>query len=145
MASYTVSTEIHAPPEVVYDYVADLARHGDWSSDPLEVVPVAGDLWRSTARSKGKTIDAELQVLERHPPERFVFDAVDLTGRWRHTFTFKPVTGGTHVTRAIDGSLSGSQLFLYWLVVLPIKKPNAARAVRRLKEVVEHFLRTGEP
>lgn len=137
MPSYAASARINAAPDTVFTLVADIARHGEWSADRLEVIPLTDDTWRSTSRSKGKTITAEIHVIERRAPKRLVFDAEDLTGRWRHTFTFTPTDSGTQVTRRISGSLSASQLLLYRLVVLPIKKPNAARALARLKALVE--------
>jgi len=137
MPSYTSSIEIAAAPAVVFEYVADLTKHGEWSVDRLEVTALEGDRYHSLARSKGKDIQAELILIERTPPERLVFDAIDLTGRWRHTFTLEPNATGTRVQREIAGELSGAQLALFWLVLLPIKKPNAARALHRLKERIE--------
>lgn len=137
MPSYSAKIEIAAPQAAVYDLVAAVTRHGEWSADPLEIVALTDDTWRSTSRSKGKTITAEIHLVERQPPTRLVFDAVDLTGRWRHTFTFAPTGTGTTVTRRISGSLRTAQLLLYWLVVLPIKKPNAARALGRLRGMLE--------
>ena len=37
MPAYGVDIEIDAPPSVVFAYVADLTRHGEWSADPLEI------------------------------------------------------------------------------------------------------------
>jgi hypothetical protein len=135
--SYSVQILIEAPPEAVFDHVADLPAHGAWSTDALDIVATGDGVFRSSTRAKGKDITAELTVIERTPPTRFVFDAVDLTGRWRHTFTLTPANGGTMLRRDIAGSLGGAQLLLYWLVVLPIKKPNALRSLRTLKALVE--------
>jgi len=137
MWSYSATVDIAAPPEAVYIRVADIPTHGEWSADPLEIATIDDGHFRSTTTAKGKTITAELNVLERDPPHHFVFDATDLTGTWRHTFTITPTGGGSSVRREIAGELSGAQLLLYWLVVLPIKKPNAAKALRRLKELLE--------
>lgn len=137
MPSYRARVKIQAPPSAVYELVADPARHADWSADPIEIVPEGPDRFRSTVKAKGKTITAELAVIERAPPERFVLEATDLTGRWRHTFTLMPSPQGTTVERRISGSLSWAQLLLYWLVLLPIKKPSARRSLRLLKERLE--------
>ncbi len=135
--SYSASIDVAAPADAVYAYVADLTRHGEWSADPLEISASGEGRFRSATRSKGKEITAELSVVEQRAPERFSFEAVDLTGRWRHDFAFEPSAAGTRVTRRISGSLSGAQLALYWLVLLPVKKPNAKRALQRLKERME--------
>lgn len=137
MPAYSASIHVDAPPDVVYARVADLTSHGTWSADPLEIIQLGDGTFRSTTRAKGKEITAELTVVDRVPPQRFVFDAADLTGRWRHTFTLSPVGGGTRVRREISGSLSGAQLVLYWIVLVPIKKPAASRALARLKQSIE--------
>ncbi len=137
MPTYTARVHIDAPPEVVYARVADLATHGDWSTDPLRIEPTGEARFRSTTRAKGKDVTSDLTIVDAVPPARFVFDAEDLTGRWRHTFTLSPSANGTTLTRTTAGTLSGAQLLLYWVVLLPIKKPNAARALRRLKALIE--------
>jgi uncharacterized protein YndB with AHSA1/START domain len=137
MPAYRATVAINAGPQRVYEVVADLARHGEWSADPLEITPAGEDRFRSQATSKGKKIAAEVTVVERVPNERLVFEVSDVTGRWVHRFTFAPEGGGTRVVREISGKLSGGQLVLFWLVLLPIKKPNARRALERLKERLE--------
>lgn len=136
MPSYRASLYIQASPERVYEAIADVERHGEWSADPLTITRTGPDTLRSSV-VKGKPITADLTIVERKPPERFSFDAVDLTGHWNHTFTLTPVGTGTRVTREISGALSGMQLLLFWIVLLPIKKPNAQRALERLRQRLE--------
>ncbi len=136
MPAYSTTIQIEARPDAVYERVADLATHGTWSADELEVVASGPDRFHSTV-TKGKTIEADISVIERVPPARFVFDVADATGAWRHTFTITPSGAGSSVTREIAGELKGAQLVLYWLVLYPIKKPNARRAMERLKAVLE--------
>jgi hypothetical protein len=137
LPAYRVSTDIAATPEAVYARIADLAGHGQWSNDPLEIERRSDDEFASTAQSKGKTITATLRVTERHPPERFAFEVVDLTGRWVNRFTLVKTSSGTRIEREISGDLSGAQLLLFWLVLYPIKKPNARRSLVKLKALVE--------
>jgi len=137
MPTYSATILINATPPTVFSRIADIVRHGDWSSDPLEITATGADTFRSSTRSKGKAIDAELTIVERDEPKRLAFDATDLTGSWRHTFTLTPSGDATNVRRTISGRLSGAQLALFWLVLLPVKKPNAVRALRKLKAIVE--------
>jgi len=137
MPRYRASVTIDAPQQRVYDHVADVNRHGEWSADPLQIADVDADHFTSIASSKGKTITAVIEVTERRPPGRFAFRATDLTGSWEHRFTLTPDGAGTRIEREISGKLSGAQLVLFWLVLLPIKKPNARRALERLKQRVE--------
>jgi uncharacterized protein YndB with AHSA1/START domain len=144
MPAYAVSVQVDAPPDRVFAEVADLARHPAWAADPLTIEPLApgqpegvGARYRSVARSKGKTIVAELRVTAYEPPSRFAFTVVDLTGRYEHVFTLRPAAGGTLVERAVTAQLSLAQRLLFYAVLPLIKKPNTVAAMRRLKEQVE--------
>lgn len=137
MPTYRASVRIAAPPAQVHGHLADPLAHPAWSADPLEVTHVGGDRYRSSAVSRGREIAAELTLVEQVPPSRVVLDAEDATGRWRHTFAVEPVDGGSLVTREITGDLTLPQLALYWLVLLPIKRPSNQRSLERLKALVE--------
>lgn len=137
MPRYRASIEIDAPPQEVYEHLADPVAHEAWSADPIEVTHVGGDRYRSSVVAKGRQIEAELTVVEQVPPNRVVLDAVDATGSWRHTFTVERVGDGSRVTREISGDLSVAQLLLYWLVLLPIKRPSNQRSLERLRTLAE--------
>jgi hypothetical protein len=68
------SVDVKAPPATVFDYVADVSRHGEWGS--------ADDHMTATA-------------------ERLAFDAADSNSVFHHEFTFSPSSGGTHVERHV--------------------------------------------
>lgn len=137
MPTYRATTEIAAAPQDVYRHLADPLAHAAWSADPIDVTHVAGDRYRSAVVSRGRRIEAELTLVEQEPPSRVVLDAVDATGRWRHTFTIERAGDGSRVTREITGDLSLAQLLLYWLVLLPIKRPSNQRSLERLRALVE--------
>jgi uncharacterized protein YndB with AHSA1/START domain len=137
--TFTVVTEINASPADVFAYVADLTRHHEWAADPLEIVLVDGDggphsRYTSTAKSKGKTITAEITVTAVDPPRRFAFDVTDLTGRYEHVFNVAAAGGGSTVERRVTAfSLSPAQRALFYLVYPTVKRPNARRALARLQ------------
>lgn len=143
MPTYSVSTRVDASPGAVFAYVADLTRHGEWSADPLEIKAVTGDggegsEYESTAKSKGKTIAARLRVVESRSPSAFGFVVTDLTGEYDHRFSIKPDGKGTIVERRIATSnLSVPQRLLFYVVYPTVKRPNARRAMERLKEKLE--------
>jgi uncharacterized protein YndB with AHSA1/START domain len=135
--SYSAVVEIAAPPETVFARIADLEGHGEWSADPLEVTRIDDKTFRSVAQSKGKRVEATLEVVAHDPPRTFAFEATDLSGRWLNRFTVTPTAGGTRVVRSMGGRLTPAQLVLFWLVLFPVKRPNARRALERLKDLVE--------
>lgn len=142
-ASFAVKTWINAAPATVCAYVSDLTRHGEWSANALQIEaltpgpPAPGSRYRSTAIVNGITFNAELEVLELQPPERFVFAGHDATGRFEHVFTFRAVQGGTQVERRVNFDLSPRQWLMYWVLLLPVRLPAANRALNLLKARLE--------
>lgn len=106
-ARVSLGTSIKAPQEDVFGYVSDLARHGDWSSDPLRIEeasddPIAvGKEYRSVAEFRGSDVNGEIKVTEYQPPSRFAFLVKDSQGTHTHEFTFKPEGDGTRMERDI--------------------------------------------
>ncbi len=140
MGDFGSKVWIARPPEDVYDEVAHVERHGHWSADPLEVTEIVpGQSYSSTATSKGKTIEAQVQVTEAERPRRFAFTTQDMTGEYAHVFTFTPEADGTLVQRSITPTkLKLGQRLLFLAVVNAVKKPSAATTMTKLKERLEH-------
>lgn len=144
MPTYRVATTVATDWAAAFEAVADLPGHAAWAADPIEVVPVddtpvgPGKHYRSTATSKGKTFTADLVVTEYDAPRRFAFTATDATGCYQHTFTVSPADSGVRVEREISGELTPSQRLLFALVYLPVKRPNARKAMAKLKALLEH-------
>ena len=100
---HAVSTTIAAPPEVVYDLVADITRMGEWS-------PVAtgghydedGDWFTGTNAIGDYTWETRCRVDRAERGEAFVFVNHGVAGnhemvRWG--YTFRPTADGTEVTQ----------------------------------------------
>lgn len=102
--------EIGAPPEQVYDLVADLTRMGEWSPECYLVEWVGA--------STGPTVGAEFKGHNRLGPYRWSVAGKVVTAdpghefafttyvkerestRWR--YTFEPSAGGTTVTESYE-------------------------------------------
>ena len=143
--SLIVSTTINANPEVVFAYVADLTRHGEWSANQLTIEAVStspiriGSLYRSTAEVRRITISAELRVSQYLAPLRFGFDGQDLTGNFSHLFTFMPFNNGTKVVRQINFTLSLQQWLMFWVLYFPVRRPALKKSLRLLKQRLEQI------
>lgn len=135
--TYRATVEVAAPPDAVHDLVADVTRHPDWTDDPIEVEQAGTDRFRTAAVSRGRTITADVHVVEADTPGPVVLDVTDATGHWRHTFSITPTGQGCRVVRTISGDLSLPQALLYWLVLLPIKLPSNRRSLERLRALAE--------
>lgn len=108
-AKSSVATWVSVPPEKVFAYVADMARHREWALDEITVTPVSpgpvglGSRFRSVGRQLGKEWPSELEVTAYEPSDRFEFTA---TGGplpspdgdpHRHEFLLTPERGGTRL------------------------------------------------
>ena len=142
-ASFRTHVLIKAPQEGVFDYVSDLSRHGEWTSDPVEITVVEstpqkiGDRYRSIAQSHGVTFRSELVVTEYNPPVQFAFVGQDSTGRVEHRFTFHAHGEDTRVERRMQFDVNLVQWLAYLAVVYPARIPSARRTLQLLKTKLE--------
>ncbi len=142
-ASFRVSVLINVRPDKVFDYVSDLTRHGEWSSDPVQITALTsgkvrvGSRYRSTAQSHGVTFNTDLEVTEWNPPSQFGFQGEDATAKFSHLFTFRPYNDGTLVTRWIRFDATLIQWLAFLVVLYPVRIPSAKRTLQLLKEKME--------
>jgi len=106
-ASYSV--DVKAPQARVFDYVADVSRHGDWGSadDHMKAVaekpgpPAMGSRYSAEGMLNGKPNHSVVTITAIDAPKRVAFDAEDSNSVFHHEFTFSPANGGTHVERHV--------------------------------------------
>ena len=106
-ASYSV--DIKAPQQKVFDYVADVARHGEWGSeaDHMKVTadkpgpPAVGSRYRAEGMLNGKPNSSVVTTTALEAPNRIAFDAEDSNSNFHHEFVLTPAGGGTHVERHV--------------------------------------------
>jgi polyketide cyclase/dehydrase/lipid transport protein len=106
-ATYNVS--IKAPQSKVFDYVADVSRHGEWGSadDHMKASaekpgpPAMGARYKADGMLNGKPNQSVVTVTALDAPKRFAFDAQDANSVFHHEFIFSPSDGGTLVERRV--------------------------------------------
>jgi uncharacterized protein YndB with AHSA1/START domain len=108
MATFFLSFSIHVnvPPEVVFAYVADLARHGEWNPG-LTVTAVSegattiGSRFHSVGHIFGREIQDDLCVTQYQPPVRFAFFVKSGFGgeELSQEFMLQSKDSGTLITR----------------------------------------------
>ena len=107
----TWTIRVGAPRERVYEYVADVARHGEWASqaDAMTISadepgpPAVGKTYSAEGTLLGKRNPSRVTITALEPPSRVEFEYADSRGTGGHVFTFTPDDGGTLVTRQIFG------------------------------------------
>jgi hypothetical protein len=144
MTSYRSETLIEAPIEVVFDYVSDLRKHGEWAQHQLRIEPAAetktngaGAAFASTAHQMGLDTKNSLVITEVQWPLRFAFEAEGREGRFRHSFDLEPAGGGTRLTKAFE--------VLHWTLLAMMAAPvfawlgprNLRKDLQRIKARIE--------
>src|ERR1700704_1301246 len=106
-AAYDV--RIKAPQAKVFDYVADVSRHGEWGSEDDHMKasaekpapPAVGARYKAEGILNGKPNSSVVTITQRQPPNRLAFDAEDSNSVFHHEFVFSPSDGGTRVQRLV--------------------------------------------
>src|SRR6185503_1398995 len=105
---------VHAPLQIVFDYVSDLTRHPEWSGGELKIEAVksgpitVGKEYRSRGEvAIQKDRPNTVQVAKYEPPHKFGIVAKDPDfGRVLHIFTFAEQDGGVLITRTMTVNLN---------------------------------------
>lgn len=98
---------INAPPEAVFEYLADMPRHAEWAQHNLTVTPTSdgpvgvGSTFSSVGHQFGVQHETQ-SVIDYTPGKRFTFDASGSLGRARHSFDLEAADGGTRVTKSME-------------------------------------------
>jgi uncharacterized protein YndB with AHSA1/START domain len=98
---------IQAPAKRVFDYVADLTRHGEWGGHGLEVTkstegPVAvGSTYSTIAKAFG-TQREQSTVTEVAPDKTFAWDSTGALGRAHHWFSLSEDGGSTTLSKGAE-------------------------------------------
>jgi len=96
---------IEVAADRVYDYVADMTTHAEWSGNGLQVTkssdgPVAvGTVYATTAKQFG-TQREQSTVTEMTPGRTFAWDSTGALGRAQHVFALEGDGGSTIVTKS---------------------------------------------
>jgi uncharacterized protein YndB with AHSA1/START domain len=106
-ATYDVS--IKAPQVKVFDYIADVSRHGEWGSadDKMKVTaekpgpPAVGARYKAEGVLNGKVNQSVVTITAYEPQKRVAFDAEDSNSVFHHEFVFTAADGGTRVERRV--------------------------------------------
>lgn len=104
----TFTTTIHRSPQVVFDYIAEIGKHAEWSPKPFRVEGSSGrvnvgDTFTSIGTILGDNNPRnEVTVTECSPPRRLVLDSLEKGEHFINSFELEPVGSGTRLTRTTD-------------------------------------------
>jgi uncharacterized protein YndB with AHSA1/START domain len=142
VANFTIS--IDRTPDVVFDYLTDVARHAEWSPKPFRVEGSpgrvkAGDTFASVGTIPGdKNHRNEVNVTDCSPPRRLVLEADEKGGRFINIFELETEGTGTRVTRTMDAPRPGFPLSVVFPVLMAtFIRPDVNKGLRNLKARLE--------
>jgi carbon monoxide dehydrogenase subunit G len=98
---------VNASPDKVLDYVADINRHPEWTSRPLEVKQTSsgavgvGSTFATTGKQFGKHTDT-VTIKELIPGSRVVFESAGDAGVVRHWFEVTPSGSATTLKKGLE-------------------------------------------
>lgn len=144
---FTWKLHIDAPPEVVFDALADVANHGAWANPNAKLQihevsggpPALGSKYRSEQVFVGKPNTADIEITAFDRPRRFAYsvsqrkDGAQKDVHLTHTFTLTPEGGGTSLQRSTDGD--GNPLL--GIIAFPAIKADGKKSLGNFKALVE--------
>jgi uncharacterized protein YndB with AHSA1/START domain len=136
--------QVAAPPQRVFDVLADFANHGSWANQKagLEVKPISGgplavgSTFHSEQTFAGKHAAADIKVTKVSAPTTLAFEAHQGGKKpvvYTSTFSLTPADGGTLVERTLEPNPAG----LVVAIAKPAIKADMMKALKNLKARVE--------
>jgi len=136
---------ISAPQDKVFDYVADITKHGEWGnpSQKLHVEKASegpigqGSTFRSVGQQFGRQEDT-VTITEYTPSRRVVYESEGKAGHLRHWFEITPSEGGVQVEKGFDILKAGFPFVIFKPIVTTFISPGALKGdLDRIKAKVE--------
>lgn len=142
MARFEGSITINAGADKVFEYVADLTRHPEWASRPLQVrktsdgPAAAGSTYESTGKQFGTHTD-KLRVTEYAPPSRFAFESTGDAGVVSHWYTVAESGGTTTLTKGLEFVKPALSTKIFMPVVKMVAPKDNRAGLAAIKKRIE--------
>jgi uncharacterized protein YndB with AHSA1/START domain len=142
----TVGVDIVKAPSAVFGYLADVARHGEWSPKPYRVEGIApgsavekGTRYTSYGWLPGdKDHRNDVEVTDCEAPQRLQLTADDRGQAFINTFTVTSTPNGSRLERTIDMPKPTGFIGLLFPVILHrVIRPDMTKGLEKLRHKVE--------
>ena len=113
MARQVHSVVINRPVEEVFAFLTDPNNEAQWNSDMIETVQTSespmsvGSTLRTSAKFLGRRFDTALEVTEYEPNKKYCVKSTSGPIPYAACYIFKPVEGGTLITRPSEAEIGG--------------------------------------
>jgi hypothetical protein len=143
--SAVYDVDVKAPQSTVFEYVADVSRHGEWGSadDHMKATaekpgpPAMGSRYKADGMLNGKPNPSTVTITALDAPKRVAFDAEDSNSVFHHEFVLSQSNGGTHVERRVTMTKGPFYFPLVLAIFSGTVKKNYNGAMSNLKTKLE--------
>lgn len=140
----TYAIDIARPPDVVFAYLSDVSRHGEWSPKPFRAEGTSGPVTTGETFATVGVIPGdkhhrnEVTVTECTPPTRLVLDSVERGEHFISTFELTPEGTATRLVRTVDAPRPGFPVsWVFPLILALVIRPDVERGLANLKRRLE--------
>lgn len=142
MPRFEKSIDINVPPQKAYEYLADVAKHGEWGAHNLTAEktsegPIAVGTTFSTLGHQFGAHKGVVTIRELVPNQKIVYESNDDTAQMRHTFVLAPQNGGTRVTKVFETIKTGLLLTIFRPSMYLVAPRNVQADLKRIKAKLE--------
>jgi uncharacterized protein YndB with AHSA1/START domain len=105
-AMWTV--EVNRSPQEVFDYLADVTKHAEWSPKPYRIEGLSGPVGMGTTFTsfgwipRDKDHRNDVEVTEWNPPSALTLTSTEKGEKIVNRFVLTPTGSGTRVERTMD-------------------------------------------
>jgi uncharacterized protein YndB with AHSA1/START domain len=145
MAKVEQHVTINAPAEKVFNYVADITKHGEWGNpgqklqvEKTSAGPIGqGSTFKSTGQQFGTQNDT-VTISEYVANQRVAYDSQGKAGHFRHSFDIAPSGGGVQLTKSAEVMKAGFPFVIFQPIVQAFVLPAALKQdLERIKAKLE--------
>jgi uncharacterized protein YndB with AHSA1/START domain len=136
--------DVAKPPAKVFDYLADVTRHGEWSPKAYRVEALSGPVAQGTTFTSYGWVPGDgdhrndVEVTTFDPPRLLVLTSSEKGATFVNTFTLTPSGAGTRVDRVMDMPRpDGVVGMLFPVLVRLVVRPAVGKGMTLLKKRVE--------
>ena len=142
MTGFNMSEWVARPPKEVFDFIAASENAPKIVNSVTSMVKLTegpvrvGTRYRETRLMNGKEQQAELEIVEFEPTQKYAMKNVTDGIETMYRYTFQPENDGTRVALVCELSASGIKKLMLPLVASILKKEDGDH-LQRVKQVLE--------
>lgn len=140
--NYQIS--INADQQVVFDYVSDFTKHGEWTKglnvEAVSQGPTAeGSEFKSVGKMMGRDVQNQIKITGFDAPNRIAFSATDAKGfPFHQEISFEAQGDGTLLTRKVEFDFNPVMAMMFKIMISPlIATPSMNKTLKSLKANLE--------